>query len=386
MVSTLKVLVFSMHNAANPVLYGGAQVAKRNLQLLQYCYGMENVEICNFLYPKPEGKVAEHIVVFKRSEPKWDALLAALQGYKIMYPNDMPKILQMVEQVKPDVIFFDGSVYGKLAKKLHNSGICMIAFFHNVEHDYTWEKVKHQGPAYLPSFWAARYNEKLVAQYADIILALNDRDKRRIEMLYGRNIDMLLPIAAEDRFEEEKLIEYTDVNRLLFCGSDFPPNLDAVQWFIKDILPLLPGFALDIVGYKFENRRKELEQDNVRVIGTVERLDDYMYRYPAVIMPIRYGAGMKVKTGEAMMFGRTIFATDEALEGYEVEGVEGIFRCNTAQEFAKSIGDFFSQKPICKFQPAVRKLFLDKYEAENQKKLFADFLTSRGLDKPNEKD
>ncbi len=55
----------------------------------------------------------------------------------------------------------------------------------------------------------------------------------------------------------------------------------------------------------------------------MDKTDVYYYKHAAVILPIKYGAGMKVKTAEAMMYGRTIFASDEALEGYDGKGIEG---------------------------------------------------------------
>ena len=83
---------------------------------------------------------------------------------------------------------------------------------------------------------------------------------------------------------------------------------------------------------------------------------------------------MKVKTAEAMMYGRHIFASDEALEGYEVDGIDGIERCNTAEEYIKAINNFFNSGKKVEYEYYVRKLFLEKYESNvvysNMQKLF----------------
>ena len=109
----------------------------------------------------------------------------------------------------------------------------------------------------------------------------------------------------------------------------------------------------------------------MNVIGSVDSTDEYYYSHAAVIMPIRYGAGMKVKTAEAMMFGRYIFASDEALEGYEVEGIDGIKRCNTAEEYIKEINYFFNSPLIPKYSTETRQLFLSKYETNSIKEIFS---------------
>ena len=151
-----------------------------------------------------------------------------------------------------------------------------------------------------------------------------------------RSID-LLPISFKDRFDRDKINRKDSSRELLFIGSNFGPNYDGIKWFIQNIMHKLQEYKLIIVGKDFEKVREELERDNVSVVGTVENLDDYYYKYFNIILPIKYGDGMKVKTAEAMMFGMNIFATDEALEGYEAEHVQGIFRCNSADDFIREI-------------------------------------------------
>ena len=83
-------------------------------------------------------------------------------------------------------------------------------------------------------------------------------------------------------------------------------------------------------------------------------------------MPIFYGSGMKVKTAEAMMYGRIILASDEALEGYDVGNVNGIYRCNKAEEYIDVIEKIFNKQSIVRFQDDVRQCFLEKYETNKQ--------------------
>ena len=92
-------------------------------------------------------------------------------------------------------------------------------------------------------------------------------------------------------------------------------------------------------------------------------------------MPIFYGDGQKVKTAEAMMYGKTIIATDEALEGYEIENVKGIFRCNTADEFIQTINNV-SALSREEYRVSVRDKFLNEYSyATVLEKVRKNFLT-----------
>lgn len=46
---------------------------------------------------------------------------------------------------------------------------------------------------------------------------------------------------------------------------------------------------------------------------------EYIYNADFLIAPIFEGSGMKLKTAEALMYGKTVFGTTEAFEGYDVD-------------------------------------------------------------------
>jgi hypothetical protein len=95
-----------------------------------------------------------------------------------------------------------------------------------------------------------------------------------------------------------------------------------------------------------------------------------------MVMPIRFGAGMKVKTAEAMMYGNCIFASNEALEGYAVENTNGIYRCNSAEDYISALSKFFSNGNTInnEFYEEVRGLFLEKYETVRFAQTFNSYM------------
>ena len=100
----------------------------------------------------------------------------------------------------------------------------------------------------------------------------------------------------------------------------------------------------------------------------------YYIHSDAVVSPILAGDGMKVKTAEAIMYGKPIFATDEALEGYEVSQLKKIFRCNTSQEFITAINAYAGKPPYFPFNQEIRSLFLEKYHTSCYIKPFKEAL------------
>lgn len=336
---------------------GGAKGSQKCLSLLRKYYGKNNVFLCAF--GKTED-LNEDTVVFKRIHSQLESLVAALCGCKIYLPWQERKIVRFIKKYNPDILFVDTSILGRLVK-YKNIARKTIVFFYNVESDYALNKVKNEGVRFLPSFWSSKYNDKCGIS-ADKIICINERDSKRLYELYGRKADILIPVSFYDAFDKKKTVDNYK-RSILFCGSLFTPNQISIEWFIKEVMPMLDNISLDIVGKGFEKKKEEYERNkNVNVIGSVAELDEYYYQHAAVVIPLIIGAGMKVKTAEAMMYGRIIFASDEALEGYDVEGVEGIFRCNTADEYAKAINSYFSQEKFQMYQKAVREKFLEKYE------------------------
>ena len=155
----------------------------------------------------------------------------------------------------------------------------------------------------------------------------------------------------------------------------FGPNYDGIKWFVDNVMEKLIEYTLTIVGKNFESKKDELQRKNVIVVGTVDDLEDYYYQNNIMVMPVFYGDGQKVKTAEAMMYGKTIVATDEALEGYSVDSVEGVFRCNTANEFIQTIRkvSFLSRD---RYRVSVRNKFLEEYSYSSiLKEVRKDFIT-----------
>ncbi len=366
----MKVLFIGYQDIFGKVNAGGVQVSRRNYDLVSAVGETYAALLCFDDHAQTEG---DHVRYFRKLKDNLSVLKAALCLRKWYTGAEEKKIIAYIKEVKPDVVFLDGSVLGRLLKYIP-SDIKSVVYFHNVEADYAWNKVKEEGWWFLPSYWTSRYNEKISIKKAMAIACLNQRDGERLAQLYGRSSDYYLPVTFQDRFDEQKLQRNSLQKELLFIGSMFPPNYHGILWFVNEIMCELPEFHLTIVGKDFETKKEELERGNVTVVGTVDDLEEYYYTYSTIVMPIQYGAGMKVKTAEAMMYGVSIFATDEALEGYQVQDVEGIYRCNTVQEFIEAIKGAYASNVIHGFEPAVRDVYLKNHETDRQIERFKNIL------------
>ena len=345
---------------------GGKLCSYRNFQLFQQTFGKENVYLIMFSKYRDIDENA-NIIRLPYHKNSVNKVLNIIQGHMFTSASVENKVLDFVEKQGIEFVVFERSMFGSLVSKLKKKSNCKIGvFIHNIEKQYFKNKLLHRGAAYLLPYLCVKHSESTMLKNTDYIMTLTKRDSRLLKEVYGVSGDIVLPMSFQDSYDDTRDIQKNDGRNLLFIGTMFPPNYDGVKWFVEYVMPELKEYTLQIVGKNFEQKRKELERDNVQVIGTVDDLSEYYYSDSAMVMPIFYGDGMKIKTAESIMYGRIIFAADEALEGYEADGVDGIYRCNTKEEFIESIRNYFDNKKEVCFSKDVRALFIRQYSFEKQ--------------------
>ena len=345
---------------------GGSMGNRRNYTVLQEYFGTANL----ISYGVTPQKYTALRKVY--SELKYKNIFNIENSQKA-------NIIELITLTKVDIVWLDSSNLGFLAKLIRdfNKKIKILTFFHNVEFKFMLDQLKlTQNPKFLYRIFLAYYNEKIACKYSDKILCYNKRDAKKILQKYGRYPDVLIPISLKDDFASNIVYKQSADMTALFLGSNFPPNIAGIKWFVKNVLPctslklIIAGSGMEVLKQDFQNI------DKVKVIGFVENLQELYASVSFLVMPIFSGSGMKVKTAEALKYGKFIFASSEAIEGYEVTQNE-VCICDDAKSYIDNIE--LKGPLIDSFNLSSRKLFLTHYSYNVTKKLFADLFSSIGL-------
>lgn len=127
---------------------------------------------------------------------------------------------------------------------------------------------------------------------------------------------------------------------LLFVGlMGYEPNVDAVRWFAADVLPAIrrsvPGAEFRIVGRHAESVASLGSLPGVTVVGAVDSLQPEMERADVAVVPLRSGAGTRLKVVEAMANRLPIVSTAIGHEGIDVTAGVHLLTGETAEQLAR---------------------------------------------------
>ena len=112
---------------------------------------------------------------------------------------------------------------------------------------------------------------------------------------------------------------------IVFTGQmDYPPNIDAVRWFAREVLPTVraahPRARLAIVGRAPTGAVRALADEGVIVTGEVDDVRPWLAAAVAVVAPLRIARGVQNKVLEAMAMARPVIASPAAAEGIDHRG------------------------------------------------------------------
>ena len=124
-------------------------------------------------------------------------------------------------------------------------------------------------------------------------------------------------------------------------GFEHGPNVDAVQWFVAEVMPRLQarGFIgqFVVVGSNMPLEIKALARPGVIIRGFVPDLEELFSEIRLSVAPLRYGAGLKGKVITSLSYGVPVVATTVAVEGGGFSNDVNVLVADKPDELAESI-------------------------------------------------
>jgi glycosyltransferase involved in cell wall biosynthesis len=282
-----------------------------------------------------------------------------------------------------DIIQFESiytSPYLKTARKYSDAKcICRV---HNIEY-LIWQRLSENESSFLKRKYLNLLTNRLRAYELDIL----------------RKFDLLLPISVleKDYLEEHQInqcyylpfgvspkteIPIVPCEKLscFHIGSmDWAPNVEGVNWFLDQIWSELQSEFKDVTIYLAGKNMPATfyskEGPHLKVIGEVEDVMQFSLEKNIMLVPLRSGAGIRIKMIEAMAIGKTIISTDIGASGIGAVNGQEILIANTVAEFRSALQFCFQHPDEAKaIGERARAFVFANYEKSLMYTRFIDYL------------
>ena len=173
-------------------------------------------------------------------------------------------------------------------------------------------------------------------------------------------------------------IGFADRRDIVFLGGyKHPPNIDAVLFFAREVLPLIHAEAPDVrfivAGANPGPELRALESEHVVVTGMIDDLRDVFDRTRVFVCPLRFGAGTKGKVSTAMAYGLPVVSTACGAEGMElVEGEDVLIADAPAALAAACLRVYRDPALWARMSGAGQKLVREKHSLEVGRRMLAE--------------
>ena len=197
---------------------------------------------------------------------------------------------------------------------------------------------------------AAHYKnlELSVTQQADATIVVSEYEVDYLTNQIGPFPNIVLPLIYAP-FERDK--GFSERQDIAFVGGyRHPPNIDAVEHLIETIWPLFreldTGANLHIIGSHMPSSFMSYADEDIRVVGFVEDLEEYLSKIRLTVAPLRYGAGVKGKVGNSLRMGVPVVATNIAAEGMGLKNEQHLLVAPDASGFSQAMSKLYTDETL----------------------------------------
>jgi GT2 family glycosyltransferase/glycosyltransferase involved in cell wall biosynthesis len=303
---------------------------------------------------------------------------------------------------------------GKYTDELQRMGVeCLYAPFYTSIHQVLEQRGREFDLVFITRYDVADRHIENVRKYSGAKVLFNNADLhflRELRAALGsKQKDLSGPLATRDRElalmrKVDAILTYNSVehaviashnlrdDNLFICpwvvnykgykktfqertgiaflgGYRHLPNVEAVEFFVKQIMPelrkKLPGVVFHVYGSSVPASIEALACDDVVIEGFVESLDQVFENCRVFVAPLLSGAGIKGKVLDAMSYSVPSVLSPVAAEGTGVTNGSTAFIASDPMEWADSIAQLYQDEETwTRFADGLEGLVRSNYSFE----------------------
>ncbi|UCA57996.1 glycosyltransferase family 4 protein [Chryseobacterium rhizoplanae] len=250
---------------------------------------------------------------------------------------------RIVKKSDFDVVLISYATWGRLGSIVPSGGYKIID-----THDFITAQSRHKY-----SIGKLFQDEISILKQYDNIWTYSVEEEYIFDQFTNKKVT-LMPVAFPENFTN-KVTEFK--YDIIYVASDNPHNIKGIQWFLKEVLPLLKNVKVHIIG----KIGKTIAEDfpNVIKYGIVDDLQEFYSHARIAICPMMSGTGVKIKVLEALSYGLPVVTNRRGVDGLINKKNNGCLVSQDPKEFSEFIHQLMNddvfyekvkQQGICYFR------------------------------------
>jgi polysaccharide biosynthesis protein PslH len=295
-------------------------------------------------------------------------------------------LVQLLKDNDYAIIQLEGLFLAPYLKLIRNNSNAAIVYrAHNVEH-LIWHMLYLRENNFLKKWYLGvlysrirKYETGFINTY-DLLVTITGNDLEILNSLGNKKPAIVAPFGMYSRgLSKSGPVRSRNLSILYIGALDWMPNIEALDWFLKNVWPIVrkkfPKMVFRVAGRNAKkNFLKNFAEKGVIFHGEIDNAGDFLGENGIVVVPLFSGSGIRVRIIEAMFAGRPVIASSVAVSGIPVVNEINILLADDGERFVHYIEKLISDKEFASFIGVNARHFAHKnYENRRITEDLADF-------------
>lgn len=256
------------------------------------------------------------------------------------------KLIEQVHNIQPDIIQLESIYLDSYVPMLRqHSKAKLIQRLHNIESE-VWYRLAKETRHFLKRWYlfnlAKRiaHFEQAAWQHYDALIPISVEDSQTIiRSGIGKPI-CTIPYSVAVKTNTNASTHL--LNKAYHIGAmDWQPNIDAMEWMcteiVDEVCKVIPDFRFYFAGRNMPQQFLSAQNPNIICAGEVADAEAFIADKGILVVPLRSGSGIRVKTLEAMAASKLVISTAIGIQGIAAQNGVHFIQADSAQAFVKAL-------------------------------------------------